>query len=111
MRYELWELSAGNLVGAFETEAEALAAVADAIRRYAHISHMGDLMVRSRAEAIPRSLNRHDSTGLTALRRRSEGAGTPDSPLFPRSGGIDEAVTGHRRARRVIKMRMCEIRG
>src|SRR5437016_744596 len=29
MRYELWELSAGNMVGAFESEAEALRAVAD----------------------------------------------------------------------------------
>jgi hypothetical protein len=34
MRYELWELSTGNLVGAYETEAGALRAVAEAIRRY-----------------------------------------------------------------------------
>src|SRR2546425_591211 len=34
MRYELWELSTGNLVGAYETEAAALRAVAEAIRRY-----------------------------------------------------------------------------
>src|SRR5438093_1205030 len=33
MRYELWELSTGNLVGAYETEAAALRAVAEAIRR------------------------------------------------------------------------------
>jgi hypothetical protein len=34
MRYELWELSAGNMIGVFETEADALRAVADAINRY-----------------------------------------------------------------------------
>ena len=34
MRYELWELSTGNLVGAYETEAAALHAVAVAVRLY-----------------------------------------------------------------------------
>ncbi len=34
MRYELWELSTGSLVGAYETEAAALRAVAEAVRRY-----------------------------------------------------------------------------
>jgi hypothetical protein len=34
MRYELWEMSTGNLVGAYETESAALRVVAEAIRRY-----------------------------------------------------------------------------
>jgi hypothetical protein len=34
MRYELMELSTGNLVGMYETEEDALRAVVDSIRRY-----------------------------------------------------------------------------
>ena len=34
MRYELWELSTGNLVGAYDTETAALQAVAIAVRLY-----------------------------------------------------------------------------
>lgn len=34
MTYELWEIRSGNLMGAFETEEEALRAVRKAIDRY-----------------------------------------------------------------------------
>ena len=38
MRYELWELSTGNLVGAYETEAAALHVVAETIRQYGSVA-------------------------------------------------------------------------